>query len=119
MKKLLFTLALFVGMKSFAQVNAHDVAEIVVKIDNDKFSFIHKEEYDWEMQLLDDKDATKLKTKELEEITDHTFILEIKDLGMRIKFDLTTKKAMVYEMDDDTKKYSETSKITGDILSFK
>ena len=37
MKKLLFTLALFIGMKSFAQVNAHDVAEIVVKIDNDKF----------------------------------------------------------------------------------
>jgi hypothetical protein len=119
MKKLLFTLALFIGMKSFAQVNAHDVAEIVVQIEKDKLSFIHKEEYDWEMQILDIEGATKLKTTELEEITDHTFILEIKDLGMRIKFDLTTKKAMVYEMDDATKKYSETIKITGDIVSFK
>ena len=85
MKKLLFTLALFIGMKSFAQVNAHDVAEVVVKIDKDVFSFIHKEEYDWEMQLLDDKDAAKLKTKELKIDKDKIRLCNDKEFNFLIK----------------------------------
>ncbi len=119
MKKLLFTLALFIGLKSFGQVNAHDVTEIVVKTDKEVMTFIHKDKDDWEMEHKQDGDVTKIQLKELEDITDHSFTLEVKEMGMKIKFDLTTKKAMMFEIDDDTKKYSETSKMTGEIVSFK
>ena len=121
MKKLLFTLALFVGMKSFAQVNAHEVAEVVVKTDKEVMTFIHKDKEDWEMQHLQngEKDVTKVQLKELDDVTDHSFTLELKEMGMKIKFDLTTKKAMMFQLDHATNKYPETANNTSDIASFK
>ena len=121
MKKLLFTLALFIGLKSFGQVNAHEVAEVVVKTDKEVMTFIHKDKEDWEMQHLQngEKDATKVQLKELDDVTDHSFTLELKEMGMKIKFDLTTKKAMMFQLDHGTNKYPETADNIADIASFK
>jgi len=64
-------------------------------------------------------EVTKIQLKELDDLTDHTLSLEIKEMGMKIKFDLSTKKAMMFQMDNDAKKYIEITQAAGVIVSFK
>ena len=42
-----------------------------------------------------------------------------KELGIKAKFDLATKKVMMYQADPATKKFPETSQMTAEIVSFK
>ena len=121
MKKLLFTLALFIGLKSFGQVTAHNVLEIVIKDPNGNLvTFYHKDKEHWESQTKDtDGGIIKMLFTEMDEITDHSLFLEIKEIGIKAKFDLATKKVMMYQADPATKKYPETSQMSAEIVSFK
>ena len=85
MKKLLFTLVLFIGLKSFGQVSAHNVLEIVIKDPNGNLvTFYHKDKEHWESQSKDtDGGITKMLFTEMDEITDNSLFLEIKELGIK------------------------------------
>ena len=120
MKKLLFTLALFIGLKSFGQVTAHNVHEIVVKDPNGNMvTFSHKDKEHWESQTKDtDGGVTKMLFTEMDEITDHSLFLEFKEMGVKAKFDLATKKVMMFQIDHATNKYPETASMSAEIVSF-
>jgi hypothetical protein len=122
MKKLLFTLLLFIGLKSFGQVTGHTVVEIVVKDPKGKLlTFTHKDKEDWDVQIKEADGITKLQFKEMDDFTDHSISLENTAMKMKLKFDLATKKMIAYVADADatTKKYHEISEISGEIVSFK